>query len=233
VTRGTTSEHVRASAPSRRQERAAANRPTTVVFDLGNVLVRWDPFGPFEGVVDRAQVEAFFRELDFPAFNHRQDQGRSWADARREVEATLPHRTWFVDRYLSHFALALRGPVPGTAPVVRALIAAGVRTLGLTNWSAETFHHAAPAAPAIRLLEDVLVSGREGLAKPDPAIYALLIERYGLEPARTVFIDDSEANVAAARAYGFVGIVFTDAHALVQDLRLLGVRGAEEMPDPA
>ena len=211
----------------------SGDRPTTVVFDLGNVLVRWDPYGPFAGVVDRAQVEEFFREVDFPGFNHRQDRGRPWAEARREVEAMLPHRTWFVDRYLSHFALAVPGPVPGTADVVKDLIATGVRTLGLTNWSAETFHHAVPAAPAIGLLEDVLVSGREGVAKPDAAIYALLIERYGLEPAHTVFIDDSPANVAAARALGLLGIVFADAPTLVRDLRGLGLSGAEDPLDPA
>ena len=199
--------------------------PHTVVFDLGNVLVRWDPYGPFAGVVDRAEVSAFFAEVDFLAFNGLQDAGRSWAAARAEVAARLPHRAWFVDRYLSHFPLALPGPVPGTAEVLDGLLAAGVRALGLTNWSAETFHHAVPAAPAIARLEDVLVSGREGVAKPDPAVFELLVARYDLERARTVFVDDSLANVAAAEAVGLHGVVFSDARTLARDLGSLGLTG--------
>lgn len=199
--------------------------PDTVVFDLGNVLVRWDPHGPYEGAVDRAEVDAFFAEVDFPAFNHAQDAGRSWAEARAAVAAQLPHRVWFVDRYLSHFRLALPGPVPGTAEVLDGLLEAGVRALGLTNWSAETFHHATRAAPAIGRLEDVLVSGREGVAKPDRAIFELLLDRYALRPARTVFVDDSAANVAAAEGVGLHGLLFTDATTLARDLASLGLMG--------
>jgi 2-haloacid dehalogenase len=208
--------------------------PSAVVFDLGNVLVRWDPFGPYEGFVDLAEVAAFFAEIDFPAFNHAQDAGRSWARARAEVAARLPHRAWLVDHYLSHFPLALPGPVPGTSAVLDGLLAAGVRALGLTNWSAETFHHAIPAAPAIGRLEAVLVSGQEGVAKPDPAIFALLIDRYDLDPSRTAFVDDSAVNVAAAQRAGLRGLLFTDARTLARDLEALGLTGPGGAPlDPA
>ncbi len=203
--------------------------PSTVVFDLGNVIVGWDPWGPFAGVADRAEVDEFFREVDFPAFNRLQDAGRPWAEARREVARRLPHRAWLVDRYVSHFALALTGPVPGTEAVLRALARSGIRLLGLTNFSAETYHHAPVAAPAIGLLEAVVVSGREGVAKPDRKIYDLLIERFRLEPPRTVFVDDSPANVVAARTAGLIGIHFTDADGLVRDLVALGVGGVEHL----
>jgi len=106
---------------------------------------------------------------------------------------------------------------------VRDVRAAGRRVLGLTNWSAETFHLAAIVAPAVGLLEGVLVSGEVGVAKPDPAIFALLAEQYGLDPGRTVFTDDSGANVQAARAAGYVGLPFTDADTLRRDLQAEGV----------
>lgn len=205
----------------------------TVVFDLGNVIVRWDPYGPFEGVLDRAQTAAVFDEIDFLGVNHAQDAGRSWAQGRAAVAARFPEHAWVLDRYLSHFARAVPGPVPGTAEVIVALRRAGVRLLGLTNFSAETYPYALPAAPAIGLLEGVLVSGAVGVAKPDPAIFVLLVERYGLDPARTVLVDDGPRNVEAAVACGWRGIVFTDAATLVEQLRGLGLRFDLDADPPA
>lgn len=194
-----------------------------VVFDLGNVLVRWDPYLPYVGRMERSEVETFFDDIDFPSLNHHQDAGRSWDQARAEVRRRFPHHAAALDIYLENFAAAVPGPVEGSEEVVRELAAAGVRVLGLSNWSAETYHHAEPAAPAIGLLEDVLVSGQVGLAKPDPRIFALLAERYDLEPGRTVFTDDSAANIAAAARAGYVAVLFTDTDALRQDLRELGL----------
>jgi 2-haloacid dehalogenase len=194
-----------------------------VVFDLGQVLVRWDPYLPYEGRLARDQVEQYFADVDFPTFNHRQDAGRPWAEARAEVLARFPHHVDAFDLYVEHFADSLPGPVPGSERLVRDLVEAGVRVLGLTNWSAETFHHAEPAAPAIGLLEDVLVSGREGLAKPDPRIFELLVARFDLEPGATVYTDDNAANVAAAAAAGFVALEFRSAARLRADLVARGV----------
>jgi 2-haloacid dehalogenase len=194
-----------------------------VVFDLGNVLVGWDPYRPFVGRMSSREIEAFFADADFLAFNHEQDAGRSWADARDAMARSAPQHLPGLDLYVAHFAETLVGPVPGSEELVRDLSALGVRLLGLTNWSAETFHLAEPAAPAIGLLEDVLVSGQVGLAKPDPRVFALLTERYDLDPARTVFADDSAANVSAAAAAGFRSLLFTSADALRADLAALGL----------
>jgi 2-haloacid dehalogenase len=195
----------------------------TVVLDLGNVLVRWDPSRPFAGRLPVQDTTAFLTEFDFMAFNHLQDAGRSWADARAHLAARAPEHLPALDVYLEHFADTLTGPVPGSAELVRELRALGVRLLGLTNWSAETFHLAAPAAPAIGLLEDVLVSGEVGVAKPDPRVFALLTQRFGLRPERTVFVDDSAANVAGGAAAGFDAVLFTTAEALRADLVARGV----------
>ncbi len=195
----------------------------TVVLDLGNVLVRWDPRLPFAGHLTDAEVDTFFADVDFPALNLRQDAGRPWSEARAEVARHHPEHVGSLDRYVAHFAASLPGPVPGSAALVAELRAAGVRLLGLTNWSAETYRHAVPAAPAIGLLEDVLVSGREGVAKPDPRIFRLLAERYDLDPAATLFADDSARNVAAAGRAGYVAVLFTGADALRADLVAHGV----------
>ncbi|HLT84816.1 MAG TPA: HAD family phosphatase [Phototrophicaceae bacterium] len=201
----------------------ANGRITTVVFDLGKVLVEWDPYEAFAERWTREEFADFHAEIDFPAFNHEQDAGRTFADARAALAQTHPHRVGDFDHYVANFPRSLGGPVEGTTEIVDALRGSGVRVLGLTNWSAENFHEAARSAPVIDRLEDVLVSGREGLAKPDPAIFALLVERFGLEPARTVFIDDSRPNVDAAAAAGLVALHFTGADRLREDLRALGL----------
>ncbi len=198
-------------------------RITTVVFDLGRVLVEWDPYDAFADRWTREEWETFSTEIDFPAFNHEQDAGRTIADATAALAQTHPHRVADFEHYITNFARSLGGPVPGTTEIVDELRAAGVRVLGLTNWSAETFHEAARSAPVIDRLEAVLVSGEVGLAKPDPAIYELLIERFELDPARTVFTDDSPPNIDSAAAVGLVALHFTDADRLRSDLAELGL----------
>lgn len=196
----------------------------TVLYDLGNVLVGWDPYGPFEGL-DRAEVDTFFAETGFLAHNHEQDGGRPWAELRALVAASWPQHAPLVDRYVEGFAASLTGPVPGSAEIVDELAAAGARLYGLTNWSAELFHHAVPAAPAIGRLEGIVVSGEVGLAKPDPAIFRLTVETFGLDPARTVFVDDSLPNVRSAQDVGLYAVHFTTSAALRDELVALGLLG--------
>ncbi|WP_265521255.1 HAD family hydrolase [Oerskovia flava] len=195
----------------------------TVLYDLGNVLVGWDPYGPYTGRMPRADVDRFFTDVDFATFNHAQDAGRTWAEARAHLATTHPQHLGALDVYVEHFAASLTGPVPGSAALVRELAALGIRLYGLTNWSAELFHAAEPAAPAIGLLRDVLVSGRVGLAKPDPRIFTAAVERFDLDPTRTLFVDDSPANVTAARQVGLHAVHFTTTPAFRTDLRAAGV----------
>lgn len=204
-------------------ENPSEARIDTVLFDFGNVLVAWDPYAAYAGRMDRADVEAFFEAVDFPTFNARQDAGRSWADARREVAEHHPEHVSTLDVYTENFAASLVGPVPGVEEIVYELRSLGVRLYGLTNWSAEMFHAAEPAAPAVGLMQDVLVSGRVGLVKPDPRIFDVATERFALDPARTLFVDDSVANVTAAAALGFRTLRFEDAAGLRAALRDLGV----------
>ncbi|GAA4424476.1 HAD-IA family hydrolase [Georgenia halophila] len=193
------------------------------MLDLGQVLVGWDPYLAVADRVSRTEWEAFSVAVDFPALNHSVDAGTTATDAAARAAAVDPAHGETVTRYYENFAGALTGPVPGTTEIVEELAAAGVRLLGLTNWSAETFHHAAVAAPVIDLLEEVVVSGREGLVKPDPAIFRIVVDRLGVDPARAVFVDDSEPNVCGAASVGFTALHFTGADRLRGDLQRLGL----------
>jgi 2-haloacid dehalogenase len=213
-----------AERPADRPADGDGAEPTidTVVYDFGNVLVHWDPRGAYADH-DPAAVEAFFADFDFMTFNHAQDAGRPYAEGRALVAATAPQHVPMLDAYVENYAGTLGGPVPGSAELVAELKERGLRLYGLTNWWAETFHHAAQAAPAIELMDGVVVSGRVRLAKPDPAIYHHLAATFAVDPARAVFVDDTPANVEAAAAVGFQALHFTTTPRLRADLRALGV----------
>ena len=198
--------------------------PLGVVFDFGGVLIDWDPLPAVAHGVGEDEARRFFAEFDFDSWNHAQDAGRTWDDALAELARTHPHFLPHGRAYRAHFARSLIGEVPGTAEVLRELHAAGVPLLGLTNWSDELYHDYAPRLFGfLALFGDVVVSGTEQLAKPDPAIYRLAIERSGLPAEQLVFIDDRRVNVDAASALGMRGLLFTGADALRTDLLALGL----------
>lgn len=199
---------------------------TTVVFDLGGVVLIWDPVPAVAAVVGRERAERFVHggEFGFAAWNHAQDAGRSWAEAEAEAVARYPHLAEEITAYRANFALSLRGLVPGTSAILRDLRARGVGLVALTNWSAETFHHAQRLFPEVlALFDDVVVSGVEGVAKPDPRIFEVLGRRLGHPIAGVFFVDDTAGHVAAARAAGMDAVLFTDATALLGGLRSRGL----------
>jgi 2-haloacid dehalogenase len=200
-----------------------SSTPTTVVFDLGGVLIDWDPRYLYRQLLPEDEIDRFLDEIGFRAWNLAQDAGGSWDDAVERLAAEHPHRRDLIAAYPARFAETMSGPVPGTVELLRELHAQGTRLLALTNFSAESYPHAVAAFDFLDLFEGVVVSGAEELAKPDPAIFALLIERYRLEPATTVFVDDSPHNVDAATAAGLRAVLFTGADDLRRDLSRLGL----------
>lgn len=182
----------------------AAGPPPLVVFDLGNVLIRWDPHPAIAAGVGAREADRFLSaaDFDFFAWNHQQDAGRSWAEAESEVDRRHPHWAEHARSYRRHFDASLLGPVHANVAVLRDLAAAGVPLVALTNWSAELFGHALARFDFLVLFDDIVVSGEEALAKPDPAIFAVLAERVGRPLAGCVFVDDSAANVEAGAAAG-------------------------------
>lgn len=198
----------------------------TVVFDIGGVVVVWDPVPAVAAVVGQERAEHFVRgsEFDFAAWNEAQDAGRPWTDAEAAATAAHPHLAEEIAAYRSNFALSLTGLVPGTAGILRALDERGVRLVALTNWSAETIHHGPEAFPEVfALFEDVIVSGAEGVAKPDREIFKILARRLGHRLKGVLYVDDDTRNVDAARSAGMDAVLFSDAATLREDLRGRGL----------
>jgi 2-haloacid dehalogenase len=195
----------------------------TVIFDLGGVLIEWDPVAAFRQVLDEADIEPFLAEIDFYEWNRGLDAGRPIDQALAEIDERFPHRLGVIAAYQDNFRDTLVGEVEGTADIVRELSDAGVRLLALTNWSAESFPHARELFPVLNLFEAIVVSGEEKVTKPDPRIFRTTIERHRLDPARTAYVDDLPANVAAAGELGLQAVQFTAARPLRRALVGLGL----------
>ena len=195
----------------------------TVVFDLGGVLIEWDPGAAFRPVLDEPDIEPFLAEIDFYEWNKGLDAGRPMDQAEAEIDERFPHRSGVIAAYRENFRATLVGEVEGTADIVRELAEAGIRLLALTNWSAESFPHARELFPVLNLFEAIVVSGEERVTKPDPRIFRTTIERHRLDPAGTAYVDDSAANVAVAGDLGFRAIQFTAARPLRRALVGLGL----------
>ena len=195
-----------------------------VVFDLGGVLIDWDPRYLYRDLIeDEAEMEHFLATVTTPEWNRAQDAGRPWAEAVEELVRRHPERRDLIEAYWLRWHETLGDAIQPTVAVLDELRGTGLRLFALTNWSGETFPVARPRFPFLEWFEGIVVSGDERLIKPDPEIFHLLVERYGVDPETTVFIDDAADNVAAARALGFRAIRFVDAPTLRADLRRLGV----------
>jgi 2-haloacid dehalogenase len=189
-------------------------RIRAAVFDLGGVLIDWNPrhlyrkvFGP-----DADTMERFLATVCTAEWNAEQDRGRSFSEAIAELVAAAPGHRANIEAYFERWGEMLDGQIPGTESVLTELRSAGIWLYGLSNWSAETFPIAVDRFPCLSMFDGIVVSGSEGVAKPDPAIFEILCERYGLDPAGCLFVDDAPANVRAAREAGFAhAIHFTSA----------------------
>lgn len=168
-------------------------------------------------------MEHFLAEVCNAEWNERQDGGRSFAEGIAAAVARHPEHEAHIRAYHERWDEMIPGAIEGTVEILAQLRTQDVRLLALTNWSDETFHFALERFPFLAWFEGIVVSGRERLVKPDPAIFQLLIERYQLRPRSTVFIDDSIRNVEASNAAGMHGIHFQDAAGLRHQLRALGI----------
>lgn len=201
------------------------NRSTVVVFDLGNVLIRWDPFPSIAAGVGEQAARAMLTdaEFDFAAWNHEQDGGRDWDSAQAQVAEQFPRLADAVRAYRANFEMSMLGSIEGSVALLRELLDAGVAVYALTNWSAELFPLARKRFEFLGWFADIIVSGEEGVAKPDPRLFDVLCDRIGAEPTRVLLIDDIERNVAAAQRYGLDAVRFTDPVRLRADLRDRGL----------
>lgn len=196
----------------------------SVVFDLGAVLIDWNPRHLYRHLLpDGAAVEQFLTTVCTQVWNEEQDAGRPFADGIALLCELHPQHAELIHAYFTRWHEMLGGPIDGTVAVLQQLHDSGVPLYALTNWSAETFPHARARFEFLKLFRGVVVSGEERLKKPDPRIFRLLISRYGLTASRCIFIDDSEKNVRAARELGMIGLHFRSPSELERDLVGLGV----------
>jgi 2-haloacid dehalogenase len=191
----------------------------TVIFDLGNVLIAWDPRRLYRQLIeDEVQMEWFLREVCSSEWNEQQDAGRPWSEATALLRDQFPEQAELIDAYHLRWEETLVGAMEESVALLAQLRARGVRLLALTNWSQETFPIARKLFPFLQWFEGIVVSGEERLIKPDPRIYQRLLERYSVDPSKALYIDDSARNVAAAESLGMRGWWFRGADGLRQHL---------------
>jgi len=194
------------------------------VFDLGGVLIDWNPRYLYRTLFDdEAAMEDFLTRVCSPEWNAHQDAGRPFAEAVELLARQHPHHRELIAAYWERWLETLGGPIEPTVQVLAELRASGVPLFALTNWSAETFPLARPTYPFLEWFDGIVVSGEVRLAKPDERIFRHLLDHHGLEPEATVFIDDSELNVRAAAGVGMQAIRFEGAEALRRELVGLGL----------
>lgn len=201
-----------------------------VLFDVGNVLIEWDPrnlyrsiFVKEDGSADEERVSWFLKEVCTIEWHVQHDLGRS---PEEQIATLIPHHpehTALIRAFYERFQEMIPGTIEPMVAAKRQMKAAGIRIYGLTNFGVETFNDTRSRFDFLNDFEDVVVSGAERMKKPDPAIFQLCIDRFGIIPERTLFIDDSAANIASASALGFETHQFDEPDACLQKCRALGL----------
>ncbi len=191
--------------------------------NLTSLPIDWDPRYLYRQFFDGdlEAVEQFLTRIGFTAWNLRQDQGRSFAIAVADLCAQFPQDAELIRAYDQRYEESIRGPIQPTVRILQALKQAGYPLYGLSNWPMEKFAIVRPKYEFFGWFEDIVISGEVKLAKPDPRIYALLLERIGRRAEDCLFIDDSSANISTADQLGFQTILYESPEQLETALRRL------------
>lgn len=203
--------------------------PSAIVFDLGGVLIDWNPRYLFRSIFgdDEEGMEWFLANVTTPEWNEQQDRGRSWAEAVDELIAAHPEREHLIRAYRERWREMLGDGHQESVQILAELKDCGVPLYALTNWSWETFEPTRDQFAFMAWFKGIVVSGAEGTIKPEERIFRLLLERFSLVPETTLFIDDNAANVEQAKRLGMDAIRFTNAAALRTALQARGLLANE------
>lgn len=197
---------------------------TTVVFDLGGVLIDWNPRYLYERLLgSAAEAEDLIRSVALPSWNHQLDGGRRFDDVLPEWIAAHPEHAELIRAYRQRWHETVSGANEDVVAILSELNDLPLRLYALSNWGREPFYQTRPRFPFLDWFDGVVISGEEGVTKPDPRIYRILIDRFDIQPRTAVFIDDLEANVRAADDLEFRTIRFRDAPSLRRALREHGL----------
>ncbi len=197
----------------------------TIIFDLGGVLIDWNPRYLYRKIFQtEAEVNWFLENVCTPEWNEQQDAGRSFAEATAELIHRFPDQAAAINAWFTRWAETIGGPIHETVDILRILrLQKRQRLYALTNWSAETFPWAKNNFEFLQWFEGIVVSGEEKTHKPKPAFYQVLFERYHVNPQQAVFIDDNLNNIEAARLLGMDGIHFSGPSQLRDELSIRGI----------
>lgn len=200
-------------------------RLPNIVFDFGGVLMDWNPrylySRYFDG--DPRAMEDFLAEIHFAEWNTEQDKGRPFAEGVALLTEQFPQYAALIRAFDEHWEETVGGAILPVVDMAQRLKAAGYHLHGLSNWSEEKFRQVRQKFAFFNLFDSILVSGEVKLAKPDPRIYQVFLQRIGQPAADCLFIDDSAANIAAARQLGFGTILFESEDQLEQELAVRGL----------
>ncbi len=192
---------------------------TNVVFDVGKVLFEWDLRHLFAKLItDKDELEYFVTHVVTPEWHFQHDAGRALDEMVAERVAEFPKYAAWIAAYASRFNETIPGPITGSLEIVQDLAERDVPLYAITNFGAELWDSFRPTQPIFDRFQDIIVSGVEKLVKPEPAIYALALQRFGLEPGTAIFIDDNHDNVISAHENGFAAHHFKDADSLRREL---------------
>ena len=196
-----------------------------VVFDLGGVVIDWNPMYLYRKVFEGDETKAanFLATICTGEWNGEQDGGRDLIQATAARVALFPEWEREIRAYYGRWIEMIGGPIPGTGELMTEIKAAGLHLFALSNWHCETYSRIRGRFQTLDLFEHIVLSGEYGCIKPHKAIYDIAIRCYGMDPADLVFVDDSPANVEGAARVGLPALLFTGADKLRQDLIGLGV----------
>ena len=197
---------------------------TAVLWDIGNVIVRWDPRTLYTKIFpDPVQCDWFLSQVCTLDWHAAHDRGVTFAENRIPLIARFPQFEAEILAWETRWPEMFSGPIPETETAIAALAARGVDQFGVTNMSQETFGSTIAMSPSFDYLKDYVVSGRDEVMKPDRAFFDLACRRFGVTPGACLFVDDSAKNIAAAHALGFATHHYVDPADLWPGLSKLGL----------
>jgi len=205
-------------------EASAISKIDTVIFDIGNVLYRWDLRCLFAKLIDDPEeLDWFLAHVVTPEWHFQHDAGRTFADMVAERSREFPEYRDHITAYSERFPETIPGPVEGMLDLVRALAGRGVPLFAISNFGAESWAQFLPSAPIFGIFSDIVISGEEKLIKPDAAIFELALKRFDCRADQCLFIDDRRDNIEAGQAVGLAGHHFKDSRQLEHELKALGL----------
>lgn len=198
-------------------------KPQVLVFDIGNVLIHWDPHLAYLDLIPNfGDRIVFFRDILPPEWNIEQDRGRSWAEAEAERIALFPDQADLIRAFRANWIASVPSVIDRNLRVLEAARRAGLPNYAITNFAADTFVEAQQRFGFLTGFDGIVISAEERLIKPDPAIFEVFLKRYGLKAPQCLFMDDSAKNIASAQNLGFATIHVTEKTNLLSEVRSFG-----------